>query len=115
MGALYDEEVDIDDPWFEVTNDDSKIAQQLAATALDTPPGSVDPFPEYGFSFRSTILTGLTETERALLPLEVRGALEQEPSFVEADVTITGTADNLTAQCMITLADGSAVDFTPGS
>lgn len=111
MGALFGEEVDIDDPEFGVTDDDQVIATQLGQTALDTPPGSLDEFLEYGFEFRGAILRAYTKTELALLPLELRTALEQEPAFVSAEVVVTGPPEAVRADCSVTVADGDAVGF----
>jgi hypothetical protein len=123
MGYLFGSAIDVDDPFFEETTDDPTIALQTAELALDTPLGSLDEFPDYGFDMRGTILAASTPTEIAMLPLEARSALEQEPSFASAEVTVTeagagpGPTVTRSLACVITTREGDAVGFTftPGA
>jgi hypothetical protein len=117
MAAIFQDSIDIDDPLFGALEDDPTIGKQMAQIALDTPPGSLDAFPEYGFSFNAEILKAHDTTEVQFLPLEIRTALEAEPAFVTADVAINvagqgpGPTVALEAACSITAAEGDQVDF----
>lgn len=118
MGDLYGTSIDINDVFFGELDDDTTIARQRVDLALDTPIGYLDEFPEYGFEMRGVILRGMTPTDVALLPLEVRTALEQEPSFVSAEVAVAsqstgpGPTVALSLACSITAASGDQVGFS---
>lgn len=118
MGAIFGFGIlDLSDPSFGYTDDDAVIGTQYAAVALDTPPGTVDAFPEYGFELKNVTLRAMSPTEVAMLPLEVRTALEQEPAFVSAEVVVTqqsqvDTSVTMALACSITTATGDAVGYT---
>lgn len=117
MGALLGSAIIIDDPLFGLSSDDGTIANQMARIALNTPPGFHDAFPDYGFEMRNEILSAKTPTAIAMLPLEVRAALEAEPAFVGADVVATtiqggGTTVLESLNCSIELAEDNSVGLT---
>ena len=118
MGTIFGTQVDLDDPFMGLIDDDETIGEQMATVALDTPPGSLDAFQEYGFEISSVVLRSLDATVLAMLPLEVRNALEQEPAFVSADVVPTtsstgpGPTVTMTLACSIAAAEGDSVGFS---
>lgn len=118
MGDLYGSSIDIDDPFFGELTDDDAILRQRAKIALGTPPGALDGFPEHGFVFDEQVLSALDSTSLALLPLEVRTGLEQEPAIVSAEVSIermTTKPDggvDLALGIQVTGAEGEATGFS---
>jgi phage baseplate assembly protein W len=118
MGDLLGTEINLDDPFFGFTADDTLIASQLAEVALNTPPASLDAFPEYGFELQGLLLAPATPTQIAMIPLEIRGALEQEPAFTSADVVVQqqsqgpGPTVTQSVAATITVASGDAIGFT---
>lgn len=118
MGNLYGTSFNIFDPLFGFLTGGGDIARQKALLALNTEPGSLDEFPQYGLVFDGQILRALDPTALAMLPLEVQQALEQEPAFTSATVTPvsqTQAADggvSLTLSIQITGAEGDSVGFT---
>ena len=117
MGSLYGESIDLDDPFFGRLTDDERILRQRAELALDTPRGFLDGFPEHGFVWSEQVLRALDPTGLALLPLEVRTALEQEPSIATADVSTASTTPTPGGGAAVSLAlqmtghEGDAVGF----
>ncbi len=93
MGDLYGTSILIDDPFFGRLTDDAEILRQRGKLALATQRGALDGFPEHGFVFEEQVLRRLDATARALLPLEVRTALEQEPSIAAATVEEQSATD----------------------
>ena len=109
MGTIFGTQVDLDDPFMGLIDDDETIGEQMATVALDTPPGSLDAFQEYGFEISSVVLRSLDATGLAMLPLEVRNALEQEPT---TSSTGPGPTVTMTLACSITAAEGDSVGFS---
>lgn len=118
MGDLYGRTINIFDPLFGELDDDGAIARQKGLIALNTEPNALDGFPEYGFVWDSQVLRAVDSVALALQPLEIRQALEQEPAFVSADVTLASRTQTpgggvaLAYTITITGADGDAVGFT---
>lgn len=118
MGALYGTSIDLDDPFFGALDDDAAILRQRAELALDTPRGDLDGFPEHGFVWSAQALRTLDPTALAMLPLEVRTALEQEPSISSAEVEPDRSVDTAGGGAELELsirvfgANGDAVGFS---
>lgn len=120
MGDLYGTSIDTTDPSFGALTDDALILRQKAAIALGTEPGALDGFPDYGFIFEAQINKGFSSTDLAMLPLEVRTALEQEPAFARVNVTVASQIASgdggvtIALQLDLTGAAGDKVGFTVG-
>lgn len=117
MGDLYGESIDLDDPFFGRLTEDARILRQRAELALDTPRGALDGFPEHGFVWDEQVLRALDSRASALLPLEVRTALEQEPSIASAEVGVSSSTETpgggvaLALAIQVTGHEGDAVGF----
>lgn len=118
MGDLYGTSIDTADPLFGPLTDDGLIARQKCEIAVGTEPGSLDEFLEYGFLWDDAVLRAVDATQLALLPLEVRMGIEQEPAFASVDVTQTVTRTpggvRVFEAIEITGAEGDRVGFTLG-
>lgn len=116
--VVYPPQINLFDPTFFPLTEDGDVARQRGLLALNTEPNALDGFPEYGFVFDAQVLRSLDPIGLAMLPLEVRDALEQEPSFVTADVTpvsqvaLPGGGVALTLKCQVTGAEGNTVGFS---
>ena len=122
MGTqLYGSSINIYDPAFGSTTDDSQTAPQMAVIALGTDPGSMDSYPDFGFDFDGQVGRAVTATDVAMLPLEVQAGVMAEPAFTDVQATLasaTETGDggvSVAIQIQITGADGNAVGFTVAS
>jgi hypothetical protein len=122
MGDLYGNfTIDTTDEFFRVLSDDAEILVQRGVLALSTAEGNLDGFPEFGFDFDTQVSRALDPTSQAMLPLEVRMALEQEPSIQTAEVaelSAVPTGDgglDLALGIQLTGATGDQVGFTVAS
>lgn len=119
MGTdLYGPSVNIFDPLFGATWDDSVTAPQMAMIALGSVPGSMDSYPDFGFPLERQIGRALDATALAMLPQEMQAGLLSEPAFTDASVQLTGATDDgdggvsLAAAIAVTGATGDAIGFT---
>lgn len=115
---LFGPSVNIFDPLFGATTDDSQTAPQMALVILGTEPGSVDGFEDAGFVLEDQLLRALGATDLAMLPQEVQHGLLGEPAFTDAAVTIVQAIDNgdgtvrVALSCQVTAAEGDSIGFT---
>jgi hypothetical protein len=119
MGTdLYGPSVNIFDPFFGPTTEDSQTAQQMALIILETAPGSIDAFPDAGYLFEEQLLSSQDTTSIAMLPQDIEGGLLTEPAFADALVDVLREAQTsgggvaLSLGITVTGNTGDAVGFT---
>lgn len=84
---------DIDNPFFELTEDASVIRAQEARMRLSTAPGTLVEDPQYGFLLSSLVEQGLTAEALARTPDAVRAQLQLDPANATVVVVPTVTRD----------------------
>jgi phage baseplate assembly protein W len=96
VGTLFGRTINIASPTFAEMTDDNAIAAQAVQLILSTRHGSLWWSPESGRDLRDYVNLGLTPERLAIIPAEVRAAIEYDPRVDRADVSkaeTTYTAD----------------------
>jgi hypothetical protein len=121
MPQNFGASVNIFDPLFGATTDDSQTAPQMAIIALGTVANTLDGYPDFGFDFDGQVNRALDATALAMLPVEVQGGLLAEPAFVDAQVDVASVVDTggggvaVTLSIQVTGAEGDAIGFSLAS
>lgn len=88
MGALFGESIDTRSPTLAPLRDDPLIIAQWVELCLQTPRGFMWSAPEYGCDLKAYVGRGLTDDDFAILPAEIRGALQSDERIANADVAL---------------------------
>jgi len=114
MGALYGEEIRIDDPFFGPLTDDRQILAEALYMRLTTARGTFYNDSEYGLAVTNYVNEGLTADAIARIPAEVQDELGKDPrvAAVEVTPTITGKLSSLKIKLDIRITPVEGDDFT---